>query len=622
MDIGEIRSFFDALNHDYLAVHRRKEDLFWSTYMATSEDHALFAEAELAYKAFISDPARLRAVRERLSALAAGPQAPSAEEAELLAGLRGWLALFEANVVESEAGRSHMARIVELEAALFERRRAHKLRHIDERGDVAHATIQALLTNEAVNPDEAARESSLSALRGLERWVLDNGFLEIVKARNAFARSLGYRDYFDCKVNKSEGMSPEALFEILDDFEGRTAKANERGLARLERIHGSSALKPWNSRYRMGGTLLRETDPYFPFELAPARWAESFRRLGIGYRGAVLRLDLLEREGKYQNGFCHGPVPAFYDRGAWRPAHVNFTSEGRPLQLGAGLRALETLFHEGGHAAHFANVRGNAPCFSQEYPPTSMAYAETQSMFCESVAGDPDWLARHATKTDGSPMPRELIRARIEANQPFRAFGERMLLVVPYFERELYAMPESGLEADRVLALARATERRILGVESSRPLLAIPHLLNQESAASYHGYFLADMAVYQSRAWFLGAYGFIADNPAVGALLAEKYWAPGNSRSLEECLRDLTGLAPSPRALAEACNASPEEVWAAAEESMAASFARRYPDAYPASLDADIALVHGLETIADNSTSEAKMCSDFATWVRSKYPKE
>ena len=39
------------------------------------------------------------------------------------------------------------------------------------------------------------------------------------------------------------------------------------------------------------------------------------------------------------------------------------------------------------------------------------------------------------------------------------------------------------------------------------------------------------------------------------------------------------------------------------------------------SLDAVIAIVHGLETIADNSSSEAKMCSDFATWVRAKYPR-
>jgi oligoendopeptidase F len=621
METDDIRHFFDDLNHDYLAVHRKKEELFWATYMATSDEHALFAEAEKAYKAFISDPAKLEAVRSRLALLEGGP-AETAEAAELLSGLRGWRAFFEAHAIEGAAGQADMGRIIALEAELFEKRQALKLSHINEKGEIEEATLGSLTTNEGANPDEAARESSLAALRGLERWVLDNGFLEIVRARNAFARGQGYRDFFDYKVNTSEAMTSEELFEILDDFERRTASANARGLAALERSFGPSALVPWNLRFRMSGDLTRESDPYFPFEHALDRWTASFRRMGISYRGAAMNLDLLEREGKYQNGFCHGPGPAYYDRGAWVPARVNFTSEGRPGQVGAGFRALETLFHEGGHAAHFANVTRNSPCFSQEYAPTSMAYAETQSMFCDSVLGDPDWLTRYARRADGAPMPAELIKRRIERNQPFRAYGERMILVVPYFERRLYAMDEAELEPERVLRLARETERRILGTESSRPLLAIPHLLNQEAAASYHGYLLAHMAVYQTRAWFLDAYGFIADNPEVGRLLAEKYWAPGNSATHDQTLRALTGEGFSARYLAEACDATSEEAWAAAEESISACRSRPEPADLQPSLGAEIAIVHGVETIADNSSSEAKMCADFAAWVRAKYPRD
>jgi hypothetical protein len=371
----------------------------------------------------------------------------------------------------------------------------------------------------------------------------------------------------------------------------------------------------------MNGDVLRESDPYFPFELALQRWQESFRRIGIAFRGASLNLDLLEREGKYQNGFCHAPLPAYFDEGTWVPARVNFSSEGSPRQVGSGQSAIHTLFHEGGHAAHFANVRQNSPCFSQEFPPTSMAYAETQSMFCDSILGDADWLTRYAKKIDGAPMPSELIKKRIERSQPFRAFDKRMLLVVPYFERALYALGDSDLEADRILALARDTERRILGLESPRPLMAIPHLLNQEASAGYHGYLLADMAVYQTRVWLLDRYGYIADNPEVGRLLAEKYWAPGNSLAHDQTLRSLTGEGFSGRSLADACDALPEEAWAAAEESIAASRSRSYPTDFPTSLDAGIAVVHGLETIADNSTSEAKMCEDFAAWVRAKYPR-
>ena len=251
-----------------------------------------------------------------------------------------------------------------------------------------------------------------------------------------------------------------------------------------------------------------------------------------------------------------------------------------------------------------------------------MAYAETQSMFCDSLLEDADWLSRYARSIEGRPMPTELIRKRIERSQPYRAFEERMILVVPYFERALYAFPDSELTAERVLALARETELRILGVESHRPLLAIPHLLNQESAASYHGYLLANMAVYQTRAWFLREYGFITDNPAVGPLLAEKYWAPGNALTHDETLRALTGEGFSARYLAEDCNRSVEEALKEAEASIKAAAGRSYPVDFPATLDATVRVIDGLEVLADNSVSERKMCEDFARVVGERYPEK
>ena len=143
METSEIREFFDGLNHDYLAVHREKEDLFWAVHMATSDDHAGFARAERAFKAFVSDPGKLAAVRgqvSRLEALMAGGGF-SGEEAELLAGLKGWLALFEANAIESPEGRAGMERIIDLEAALFAERKKVSLHHIGERGVEEGATI-------------------------------------------------------------------------------------------------------------------------------------------------------------------------------------------------------------------------------------------------------------------------------------------------------------------------------------------------------------------------------------------------------------------------------------------------------------------------------------------------
>ena len=200
-----------------------------------------------------------------------------------------------------------------------------------------------------------------------------------------------------------------------------------------------------------------------------------------------------------------------------------------------------------------------------------------------------------------------------------RAFDERSIAVVPYFEAALYQMTDEALTPDAVLELARATERRVLGVESPRPMLAIPHLLNQESAASYQGYLLAHMAVYQTRAFFLREHGYLTDNPAIGPALARHYWAPGNSVDHDATLRSLTGEGFSARHLADECNRSVDEVWAKAQATMAAAGTRTYPTAVPPSLDATIRIVHGAEVLADSSAGEDAMCARFEDWVKEHF---
>jgi hypothetical protein len=103
-------------------------------------------------------------------------------------------------------------------------------------------------------------------------------------------------------------------------------------------------------------------------------------------------------------------------------------------------------------------------------------------------------------------------------------------------------------------------------------------------------------------------------------LLAQHYWQPGNSVDHDATLRSLTGEGFSARDLAEACNRSTDEAWVAQEESMRAADARAYPDAYPSRLDATIRVVHGTETISDNSGSEEVMCEGFERWVAARFP--
>ena len=85
-------------------------------------------------------------------------------------------------------------------------------------------------------------------------------------------------------------------------------------------------------------------------------------------------------------------------------------------------------------------------------------------------------------------------------------------------------------------------------------------------------------------------------------------------------LRNLTGEGFSARYLAEECNKSVDEAWAQAQKAIASAATRTYPSAAPATLDAQIRVVHGADVLADSSAGEDAMCTRFETWVRDHYP--
>ncbi|MDT3251366.1 M3 family metallopeptidase [Serratia sp. root2] len=610
--------YFNQLNQDYLDVHRTKEDLFWQNYMGTGGDEvsARFSAAESAYKRFIGEPRRLAEIRRLLAGLEILPQ--DAQRDALQHGLNGWLRFFDCNAIEDAQAQALLDQIISAEADLYTRRKANPVSHLNAAGQRVNASLGELLTNQATNENEDYRRSSQEALRELEQWLLHNGLPVLISLRNRFARQMGFRNYFDYKVNKTERMTPEQLFAILDRFEQQTREANSRSLQQLAAEKGAQALEPWNLRFASAGDVTRQLDPYFPFAQSLERWVNSFKRLHIGFRGAQMDLDLLVRPGKYENGFMHGPVPPFIQQGKWLPARINFTSLAQPDQVGSGAHGLNTLFHEGGHAAHFANICQNAPCFSQEFPPTSMAYAETQSMFCDSLLDDADWLKRYAKNAAGEPVPDALIEASIAARQPMRAFNERHILLVPYFEWALYQWEDEQRTPEAITALAREVESKILGISGSpRPTLAIPHLLSLESACSYQGYLLALMAVEQTRQFFLQRDGYLTDNPAIGPDLARHYWLPGNGVSHDDTLRSLTGEGFNPDYLAQACNQTVAQAWQEARQTIADAAARPQPAA-DFDLAAHIRVVDGDKVLADNAEGDEQMCRDFAAAINAR----
>ncbi len=598
----------------YLDLHRSKEEAFWDTRMGLADRHRELAEADVALKEFLGDAGRLA----RLRALRADGS-PSPDLAEVL---DGWIRMFSRNQVEDAQAREILREIVRRETDLARARGGMELGWRDGSGGFHRASSVALANHVRTSPDEPTRRASFEGLRSIETFVLDHGFLEIVKLRNRFAKRLGFEDYYDYKVRWAEGFDKRTLFGFLDDLERRTAAHARRELESLRAADGDGVLHPWNFSYRTwGGDLQAERDPFLRFGDALDRWVRSFGALGIRFRDARITLDLVDRRGKYENGFMHGPVPAFLREGRWQPAEINFTANALPDSPGAGMRAAQTLFHEGGHAAHFANIVTGAPCFSQEHAPTSVAFAETQSMFCDRFLDDADWRTRYALDASGRAMPFELIEREIRAVQPFAAHAVRGMLVVCYVEKALYEMSEAEMTAGNVLSMLRRVETRVLGLPGGtpRPTLAVPHLLSWESSAYYHGYVLATMAVAATRAHLAAKHGRLLDNPAVGKDLAEIYWRPGNALPFLDLVRRMTGREFSADALVAEVSRTADAAVAEARERVRTLAGAPRP-AEPVDLDLRLRVIHGHETVVEETRDALAAARTFRDWIAARWP--
>lgn len=289
--------------------------------------------------------------------------------------------------------------------------------------------------------------------------------------------------------------------------------------------------------------------------------------------------------------------------------------------MGSGLTALTTLFHEAGHAAHFANIQQPSPLFSQERAPTSVAYAENQSMFLDSLVGDAAWRAIYARNKDGEPLPFEIIEEEIRATHPFKVLALRAMLSVSYYEKALYELPEEDVTAERIQSLAKETEIAIQGGLGPRPLLSVPHLLGDEASCYYHGYTLAEMSVYQTRAFFLERDGFIVDNPKVGPTITKAYWECGNSRPFLEIVRELTGKELTGDPWVAVLNETVEDKVGRERKEYDEALAKGAPSLagdLDEILKMKVRFVDGDQVIADSATAEGGIlgaCQVFETFV-------
>lgn len=590
------------LNTSYRGIHRIYEQLFWVSYMGDHSVDAEFQKAQVAREKFRTNEILAEQVKVAM-------QTASEEEC---VKLRQWQWFFSKFQTPKHV-KNIFTKIVALEKDIHKKQSDRIEGYLHPKTEkfvsASRSQMQDIMSTDA---DESMRKVCFEALEKLAITTISE-FIALVALRNQYAQALGFEDFYAYKVKTEEDMTKRELFKIFDTIYEKTKYAFAE-LEKMEKKQPGLRL-PWNKGYMLSGDFTKESDAYFPFEKALERWGTSFSRLGIDFQGGSLQLDLLDRKGKYDNGFCHWPELVGFEKGMRQPGSANFTCNVIYGQIGSSEDGYNTLFHEGGHAAHLLNSEQTEACVNNEYPPASTAWDETQSMFLDSMLSSIEWTTRYAKDIHGKTYPFSLFQREVRRLHTLNPLSMNGITSVLMFEKAIYE--EKNLTEERLLEIAKVVYKKYSGsTYDSVRLLGIPHIYSWESACSYHGYGLAQLAVSQWRSYFFKKYEYIVDNLKVGIEL-KKMWSYGSSLTFKECVKKATGKNLTPEAFLESITVPLPILLKRAREKI--DRLKKVPLREVAILpNVNIKMVHGKKTIASNKNSFTDMSDTYATWLNTQ----
>lgn len=602
---GKSPRLLEYLNQTYSKLHQSYEDFFWTSYMGDHSVDKRMNAAQEARDAFRSNE-KLKTRTEELIKQSEDP---------IRSRLKIWQNFFALYQTPKKA-LPIRKKIAELEALIAKKRTTRREGYLDPKtGQFVEASENRMRFIMRTDPDEKVRQACFEALEKLPFDTIDE-YIQVIKLRNKFARTLGHQDFYAYKARIDENMSKKELFSIFQKIYNQTKYAF-RNVRRMESDlvkKGKPGLrKPWNYSYLLTGDFVKEEDPYFRLEDALLRWGRSFAAMGVGFAGGSVGLDLLDRKGKHGNGFCHYPTLVQYKNGKRLPASANFASNAVLGQPGAGIRENEVIFHEAGHAADRLNSNQPDVCINHEYPPSTVSWAETHSMFMDTISSSVEWRTRYAKNPQGESYPFDLFERKLRVTYSLRPLELMNIIFVVFFEKAVYECKD--LDHQKLLAIAKRLRRKYTDQSvDSISILNLPHIYSWESSAYYHGYGLATLGVYQWRAYFFKKYGYIVDNPNVGKEMV-KIWSYASLYPAKKLIKMATGKPLSPQDFIKSATKSLPEVIKTVKQRIA-DLAKIPEFRDPVNLQGRITLYHGKKKITDNTEGFEKMDAEYRKWLK------
>ena len=598
------KELLNFLNTKYHQLHTKYENLFWISAMGDTSVDGKKDTARETFENFRINNALFVDVQTFLN---------KEKNTSLKQRLLYWQEFFSTYQAPNKAVVIKN-KITILESKIQKRRGKRKEGYIDPKTKkFVVASRNAMSSIISTNADEQVRKACFDAVQGLAIGNITE-YIQLIGLRNQYAHMLGYKDFYEYKLALEEKMTKKELFEDLWKVIYDKTEYAFKDIRALEKTK-LGLRKPWNFGYMMVGDFTKEEDPYFPFEQSIDRWARSFAALGIDYKGGSMVFDLIDRKGKYNNGFCHWPELVCFEQGRRIPAKAQLTCNVVLGIPGESFDGLHTLFHECGHAAHLLNAQMLDVCVNSEYPPLSTAWAETQSMFLDRIFSSVEWRIRYAKNNKGEVYPFDLYERETRALHILSPLYMMGIIMVCAFEKDIYEA--KNLTSEKVVTLAKKhfklhTDRSV----DSLSILEVPHLYSWESACSYHGYGLAVLALSQWREYFFKKYGYIVDNPNIGKEMA-KVWQYGGSKPFPEFVKLATGKKLSANAYLTTATMPLAKKLTIAKECIA-TLAKKPALTKEPNLNAVIQITSGKKLIVDNKKGINAMAKKYTVWLKTQ----
>lgn len=378
-------------------------------------------------------------------------------------------------------------------------------------------SIREILKNES-NPKR--RQKAWEASKEIGN-VLADPILSLVNLRNKAAESLGYADYFKMQLDLQE-VDETWLFSTFDNLAEQSDEAYTETIRHIEEVQSQKfdlpkeELGPW-----AWAEPFCQEDPLENSELdalvakfdLSEKCKTFYQKMGFDVQPTLERSDLFERPGKNQHAFC---------------INMDRKSDVRTLNnLAPTIKWLETLLHELGHAIYELGFDEKLPWLLRE-PPHMLATEAIALIAGRQAYSSPFLIGDLAPKA---------IEGLIRRQQIF----SRWVLVMTYFERELYQNPHQDLNKlwwSLVQKFQKITPP--LGRENKNDWAAKYHI--SLSPVYYYSYLLGEM--------FASAIEYTLEqklsssdlaNPEVGRLLQQKLFQCGNSMAWDKLITHVTG---------------------------------------------------------------------------------